>query len=135
MTSRLFFALTLLAITSSRAADPAQTFHDLLPEKFRKQLRSAVPYLITNQDATTGAYQITFTAEAWEDVGSSSPDWVSHNFVFEQTGTEEPTIRSVRFAKTVESQNGTTNELTGTIAQTPEGVADRSLKAGYKYSW
>lgn len=25
--------------------------------------------------------------------------------------------------------------VTGTIAQTPEGVADRSLKAGYKYSW
>ena len=25
--------------------------------------------------------------------------------------------------------------ITGTIAQTPEGVADRSLKAGYKYSW
>ena len=25
--------------------------------------------------------------------------------------------------------------ITGTIAQTPEGIADRSLKAGYKYSW
>ena len=25
--------------------------------------------------------------------------------------------------------------VTGTIAQTPEGVVDRSLKAGYKYSW
>lgn len=25
--------------------------------------------------------------------------------------------------------------VTGTIAQTPEGVTDRSLKAGYKYSW
>ena len=25
--------------------------------------------------------------------------------------------------------------VTGTIAERPDGVADRSLKAGYKYSW
>ena len=28
-------------------------FHDLLPAKFQKQLRSAIPYLISNQDDET----------------------------------------------------------------------------------
>jgi len=65
------------------------TFQDLLPEKFKKQIRSAIPYLITNPDPTTAPSTIYFTAESYE--GSPNPTWVSGEFALElaPSATEE----------------------------------------------
>lgn len=41
-----------------------KTFHDLLPKKFRKQIRSAVPFLITNVNSETNSVSVMFRAEA-----------------------------------------------------------------------
>ena len=58
-----------------------KTFHDLLPEKFRKQMRSAVPFLISNRDASTTAVKVHFTAETLKGEDSSAA-WVGGNFVY-----------------------------------------------------
>ena len=68
-------------------------------------MRSAVPFLITNKDTVTNSYQVTFTAESWEDVGSAA-DWVPGTFIFEQKGTEEPTIREMLLPSIYDSALG-----------------------------
>ena len=57
--------------TSAPSTGHLQTFHDLLPEKFRKQLRNAVPFLITNEDPETHKTKITFSTESWEGPAES----------------------------------------------------------------
>ena len=58
-----------------------KAFQDLIPAKFKKQIRSAIPYLITNADSTANRPTIYFTAESYE--GSPKPDWVSGEFALE----------------------------------------------------
>jgi len=71
-----------------------QNFHDLLPEKYRKQLRSAIPYLITNVDPVTSQPTITFGAEVLK--GDSTGDWVPAVFQWEKSATGEVTIHEVQ---------------------------------------
>ncbi len=82
--------------TPASGSDPAatQNFHDLLPAKYRQQLRSAIPYLITNADATTGQPTITFGAEVLK--GDSEGDWAPAVFQWEKSATGEVTIHEVQ---------------------------------------
>ena len=68
-----------------------QTFHDLLPGKFRKQLRSAVPYLITNQDPETNEPTVAFTAEAIDPDGN----WYSTAFLWTRNTEGDPVIEEI----------------------------------------
>ena len=69
----------------------AHTDLNLLPEKFRKELRSAVPYLISNVDQATQEVEIDFEAEHWEgEPGSES--WVSRTFVMRKMPSGENVV-------------------------------------------
>lgn len=58
-----------------------QTLQSLIPAKYRNQLRSAIPTLLTEADTGTGKPTIYFTAESYE--GYPSPAWVSGEFALE----------------------------------------------------
>ncbi len=110
-----------------------QTFQDLLPEKFRKQMRSAVPFLITNKDTATNTYQITFTAESWEGVDSAA-DWVWGYFIFEQKGTEEPTVRGMLLPSIYDSALGKYRPMNVNLAAVNvngihAGIVERTTQA------
>ena len=75
-------------------------FHDLLPEKFRKQIRSAIPVFISNVESDTGMPTITFTAECLEGA-SQSPIWKQRNLLLVWTvpaagQPPEPVIQALR---------------------------------------
>lgn len=63
-----------------------RTFHDVLPEKFQRQLRSAVPFLITNAGSEGDFPTITFSAESLAGDGS----WVAGHFTlgYDASGDE-----------------------------------------------
>ena len=113
-----------------------QTFHDLLPAKFRKQIRSAIPYLITNADAVTNRPTIYFTAESYE--GSPSPTWVSGEFALEVAAS--PAEESVLCAtpappeKTFKANVVNKNQVqAGTVTATPApGAPAATPKPGEK---
>ncbi len=78
-------------------------FHDLLPAKFKKQLRSAVPYRITNKDEETGSVEIEFTAESWTEIysesGSSSVQWKPEKLCMTlfTDSAQEPIVTASRY--------------------------------------
>ncbi len=79
-----------------------KVFHDLLPGKFRKQLRSAVPFLITNEDPATNITKITFSAESWEGEGESGA-WKPRTGSMEMTAASggQPAKTFVRLMDTL----------------------------------
>ena len=58
-----------------------QPLQNLIPAKYRNQLRSAIPTLLTEADAGTGKPTIYFTAESYE--GYPDAAWVSGDFALE----------------------------------------------------
>ena len=69
------------------------TFQDILPEKFKKQIRSAVPYLITNVDPATNQPTITFSAEALE----GEDTWVSNLFRWTKNAGGKTAVERLHF--------------------------------------
>lgn len=58
-----------------------QSLQNLIPAKYRKQLRSVIPTLLTDADSATHQPTIYFTAESYE--GTPKPAWVSRDFALE----------------------------------------------------
>ncbi len=70
-----------------------QTFHDLLPEKFKNQLRSAVPYLITNVNTETDWPTVTFSAECLK--GDGEGEWIYRQFIWTKDQSGEPQVNEI----------------------------------------
>ncbi len=130
--------------TPATGPDPASTqnFHDLLPAKYRKQLRSAIPYLITNVDAVTNQPTIVFRAESLE--GESEGDWIVRTLALEWKPGEgeappEPVVRVADVLQPLQSDgtpappidfHPTQLNTTGLLAQAgPIIIGSRQIKA------
>ena len=104
--------------------DGMKVFNDLLPEKFRKQLTSAVPYFISNVDPDDGAASILFTADNWEAT-ETGDDWVARQFMARWEDNEITHIETIEsHAEVVLDPKMTTPR--GTVAATilnPDGLA------------
>ena len=87
------------------SADGTKVFHDLLPEKFRKQMKNAVPFLISNKDTETDLVTVHFTAESWEGP-KESPAWVPGDFVYQVDSHGEATVRKVDLPQTYDADSG-----------------------------
>ena len=91
------------------------TFHDLLPGKFKKQIRSAVPYLITNHDATTGSHQVVFTAESLEGDASSGA-WVGRSFTMECFPDADPIVSRVALPQTYDAPTNKMRDIRASLS-------------------
>ena len=73
-----------------------KVFHDLLPEKFRKALRSVVPYAISNQIGSAGVVKILATAETIALAGAD--DWTPILLMWTGTpGDSNPEIEFIKY--------------------------------------
>jgi hypothetical protein len=63
------------------AGGVVQTFHDLLPLEYKKMIRNAVPYLVTNVNPDTGYPSIAFTADV--ENGVEDGRWIYQNMILE----------------------------------------------------
>ena len=111
---------TSLEKTLPLAGDAALT----LQNGYRVTQQSLTP-LVGPAEHPTRNYEVDQSAKVSLNTGTS--------FIAGQTlsTAEEKWLRKVGAEQKI--LGGVS--ITGMIAQTPEGVADRSLKAGYKYSW
>lgn len=60
---------------------------DLLPKDCQKQVRNIDPYLISNADSNSGAYNIVFNADNLENSGNANGTWVNRDFLLTVSGT------------------------------------------------
>lgn len=87
-------------------AKELQAFHDLLPGEYKKQLRSAVPFMITNVDQTTGKPRILFRAEDYEEHAGV---WNSRTLILSWNTAGEPVVDRIMLP--VANIDGTTHAV------------------------
>jgi hypothetical protein len=88
-----------------------QTFHDMLPAKYRKQIRNAVPYMITNVDSTTGYPRIFFKASMLTDGAPNG--WKEYTFLLEWDDPDgtgpNPGVPKLRYVSLGEKYDSSTD--------------------------
>ena len=91
-----------------------RTFHDLLPTEYQKQLRSAIPTMISNATQPGGKPRILFTAENYEgDPGV----WVPRSLILHWDATGNPVVDRVMLpAAVVDPATHTVQELGASFA-------------------
>ncbi len=81
-------------------------FHDLLPEKFRKQLRSVIPFAITNEESPDHKLSIVFDADSLEGaIGEEY--WAPRQFVWTKKGTEDAVVDEIAINDCSSDSSGT----------------------------
>lgn len=71
----------------------SQKFTELLPKEFKKQLRSAIPYYVSNDDSESGKPTVLFQAESLE--GDSTGDWHKRTFLLSWIDTDSTAVRQI----------------------------------------
>jgi hypothetical protein len=96
-------------------------FPDILPTKYRKQLRSAIPYLITNANPDTGKPTIGFRAESLE--GESEGEWNVRDFQLSWADAATPLVKEILVTDTPNIQITTLNDDSNFAGMTQTGAA------------
>ena len=71
-----------------------QTFHDLLPAEYRNQIRSAVPFMISNHDDDAHSVSCKFSAETLIE-GSGGATWTPVLMELTQPDSGEASVRLI----------------------------------------
>ena len=93
-----------------------ETFHDKLPDKFKKQVRSAIPAMITNVDPTTGKPRIIFYAEDYE---GGTGEWKNRLMILRWKANGDPVVDRIMLpAASVDTTTHVVEEKTLWLATT-----------------